>query len=126
MKRQILPIEALVPWAHLNEVELNNVTFGKSEASGTLETAETENDPKIDRGAALVATRDMTGSDYVEQKGIASLDVLMKVPSDLVLSLRRVKELATVDKHLREVLDAAGDLGTVSWSIHFASLRLDE
>lgn len=113
MKRETLPIDALVPWARINGVQLNNVTFRKPESSGGLKQV-AENEATTDRGAALVATTDMNSSFYDQQRGIASLDVLMKVPRDLVLSFERVKELATVDKHVKEVLDAAGELGSVS------------
>ena len=93
MKREFLPVEALPPWARLNGLSVSDVAFRRLQAEdGT------------DKGSAIVAT---------EAKGNGDMpsDVLLRIPSDLVLSLEAVD--AKSDRYLREVLEAVGDFGKV-------------
>lgn len=98
MKRESLPIEALIPFARLYNISLRGVTFRKLRAEdGT------------DKGGAIIATEDKPfGSNESSQN-----DVLVKVPSDMILSLEMVQERSKYDQHLREVLEAVGDFGKV-------------
>ncbi|KAL4779466.1 hypothetical protein BJX76DRAFT_340685 [Aspergillus varians] len=96
MKREYLSIEALIPFARLYSISLRGVTFKKLRAEdGT------------DKGGAIVATegRQSKSSEPSES------DVLIKVPSDAILSLEMVQERSKYDQHLREVLEAVGDFG---------------
>ena len=90
MRRQTI---ALPVWAKLNGVEFHGVDIERLTDHG------------IDKGSAVVATRDLTGKDGTEQ--------LMLVPKDMILSLEAVANYAKSDKHLREVLEAVGDYGRV-------------
>jgi len=95
MKREFLPVEALPPWARLNGLSVSDVAFRRLQAEdGT------------DKGSAIVAT---------EAKGNGDMpsDVLLRIPSDLVLSLEAVDAYAKSDRYLREVLEAVGDFGKV-------------
>jgi hypothetical protein len=65
-----------------------------------------END--ADKGNAIVATESRTSKESDTQP-----EVLLRVPSDLVLSLEAVHGYAKYDEHLRQVLDAVGEFGTV-------------
>ncbi|KAL4956330.1 hypothetical protein BDW69DRAFT_158873 [Aspergillus filifer] len=93
MRRETLPIEALVPFARLYNISHRGVNFRKLKAEdGT------------DKGGAIVATEDRQSNDA------ASEDILT-VPSDLVLSLGMAQERSRYDHHLRDVLEAVGDFG---------------
>lgn len=83
-----LPLEVFVPWA-----ELNGVVFART-VPGTV----------AGRGGALLAKAgtNLDGSN-----------VLLTVPSDLILSVERVKEHSKVDRDFREVLESLGDFGQV-------------
>ncbi|KAL3435364.1 hypothetical protein BDV09DRAFT_167793 [Aspergillus tetrazonus] len=96
MKRGSLSIDALIPFARLYNVALRGVTFRKLRAGdGT------------DKGGAIVATdRKQSGNEEPSEN-----DVLIKVPSDMILSLETVQERSKYDRHLHEVLEAVGDFG---------------
>lgn len=98
MKRGSLSIDALIPFARLYNVALRGVTFRKLRAEdGT------------DKGGAIVATeRKQSGNEEPSEN-----DVLIKVPSDMILSLETVQERSKYDRHLHEVLEAVGDFGKV-------------
>ncbi|KAL4934151.1 SET domain-containing protein [Aspergillus undulatus] len=96
MKRESLSIEALIPFARLYNISLRGVTFQKLRAEdGT------------DKGGAIVATENREpGNDEPSEN-----DVLLNVPSDLILSFGMVQERSKYDQHLREVLGAVGEFG---------------
>ena len=85
-----LPFEAILPWAMMNDV-----TFNRS-VPGVIE----------DRGGALLAKENLDAESD-------SSNLLLTVPSDLILSLERVQEYAKVDRDFREVLESLGEFGTV-------------
>lgn len=93
MRRQTLPITALPVWAKLNGIELHGVGIERLTDHG------------VDKGSALVAKRKFTRKEENE--------LLMVVPKDMILSLEAVGNYAKSDRHLREVLEAAGDYARV-------------
>ncbi|KAI9931909.1 hypothetical protein ASPWEDRAFT_27807 [Aspergillus wentii DTO 134E9] len=94
MKREYLPVETLPAWAKLNGISLAGVAFGRLQAEdGT------------DKGCAIVATEAKINESE------SNPEILLKMPSDLVLSLETVHNYAKADGYLREVLEAAGDFG---------------
>lgn len=98
MKRDYLPLGSLPAWLRLNGVVANGIAFqqlGSSE-SGT------------DKGNAIVAT-----SEKKSNERDAQLQVLLHVPSDLILSLDTVHDYSKSDRELREVLEAVDDFGRV-------------
>ncbi|KAL4869762.1 hypothetical protein BDV12DRAFT_167174 [Aspergillus spectabilis] len=94
MKREHLPIEALIPFARLYGVSLRGVTFSKLRA-----------DDGTDKGGAIVTT------EQSENGELPGKEVILQVPSDMILSLEMVQEHSKYDRHLREVLEAVGDFG---------------
>ena len=88
-----LPINALLPWAVLNDVTFDRIIPGF--AAG--------------RGGALLAKGDLDADKNIS-------NVLLTVPRDLILSLERVQEHAKVDKDFREVLESLGDFGRVRFA----------
>lgn len=56
-----------------------------------------------DRGCGIIAVKDLHGSE----------PVLVTVPRDLVVSTENVHIYAKADKHLQDVLDAAGKFSRV-------------
>lgn len=98
MKRDYLPLSSLPAWLRLNGVVANGIAFqqlGSSE-SGT------------DKGNAIVATSETTSNERDVQP-----QVLLDVPSDLVLSLDTVHDYSKSDRELREVLEAVDEFGRV-------------
>lgn len=98
MKREYLPLGSLSAWLRLNGVVSNGIAIhqlGSSE-SGT------------DKGNAIVATAEKTSHESDAQP-----QVLLQIPSDLVLSLDTVHDYAKSDRELREVLEAVDDFGRV-------------
>lgn len=95
MKRAYLPIDALPAWARLNGVSMSGVAFRRL-----------REEDATNKGAALVAT---------ENKGEKDLgpDVLLQIPSDLILSLDCVETCAKSDPYLRDILEAVGGFGKV-------------
>ncbi|KAL2821266.1 hypothetical protein BDW59DRAFT_150303 [Aspergillus cavernicola] len=99
MKRESLFIEALTPFARLYGVSLHGVAFGKLCAEdGT------------DKGGAIIATENKKSENDTSSEE----DILLKVPSDLILSLEIIQDHAKYDRHLREVIEAVGDFGKTS------------
>lgn len=97
MRQQDLPIDTLPAWARLNGVSLSGVVFRRLQA-----------DDGTDKGCAVVATEARgDGDDHSHP------EVLISVPSDMVLSLESVSNYAKSDRYLREVLEAVGDFGRV-------------
>ncbi|GAB1201796.1 hypothetical protein APSETT445_000388 [Aspergillus pseudonomiae] len=103
MKREYLPIETLSAWTRLNGISVDGVTFRK------LRTEE-----GIDKGCAIVATGEK--GNQSSETGESDAEALLRVPSDLILSLRLVENHAKSDRYLREVLDAVGDFGRITYS----------
>lgn len=93
MKREYLSIDSLPAWARLNGVSVSGVAFKR------LQT-----DDGTDKGSAIIAA---------EGKQNTSKDVLLQIPSDLILSLEAVNTYAKSDRYLREVLEAVGNFGKV-------------
>ncbi|KAI9845356.1 MAG: hypothetical protein M1838_001780 [Thelocarpon superellum] len=89
MRRALLPSTALASWARLNNVEFNGCAI---EHLGEEPTG---------RGFAAIAQRDIAATEA---------GPLMTVPSDLILSAEAVEGYAKADVHLRQLLDAVGDL----------------
>ncbi|KOC12703.1 hypothetical protein AFCA_007237 [Aspergillus flavus] len=98
MKREYLPIETLSAWTRLNGISVDGVTFRK-----------VRTEDGIDKGCAIVATGEK--SNESSETGEVDAETLLRVPSDLILSLRLVETHAKSDRYLREVLDAVGDFG---------------
>lgn len=71
----------------------------------------------VNKGVALVATEDKGAKE-------SNLDVLLQIPSDLVLSLDCVETCAKSDPYLREILEAVGGFGKVDIYDFFSSLFL--
>lgn len=103
MKHEFLPVEALPAWARLNGVALSGVTFRQLQAEdGT------------DKGCAIVAAEE-EGTGQVPSEGEDSKpEVLLQIPSDLILSLEAVDNYAKADRYLGEVLEAVGNLRRVT------------
>ncbi|KAE8153869.1 SET domain-containing protein [Aspergillus avenaceus] len=99
MKRNYLPTETLPSWAKLNGISVDGINFRK------LRTED-----GIDKGCAIVATEDRS-NEQLSGTEEANTEVLLRVPSDMVLSLQMVENHAKSDRYLREVLDAVGDFG---------------
>ncbi|EAW07477.1 SET domain-containing protein [Aspergillus clavatus NRRL 1] len=97
MRRDYLPVESLPSWAKLNSVSIDGVTFQKLHA-----------DDGTDKGSAIIAT-EQKGNGLDTDEAEAEATTLLRVPSDLVLSLELVHQHAKTDHYLREVLDAVGD-----------------
>ena len=93
-----LPIETLRPWAKLNGALFNGVGVGTQ--SGYE-----------DRGSTIISRQKLVAD--------GSLEPLMVVPRDLILSLERVQEHAKCDRDFLAVLDALGDFGRVSHPARF-------
>ena len=81
-----LPIEAFLPWALLNDVELSRAAV--QDVKG--------------KGLGLVATGDSHHDDA------ASTAVYVRVPKDLILSRECVEDYAKVDQNFRQLLEVAG------------------
>ncbi len=85
-----LPQNAFLPWAILNDVAFDRTIPGSVPG----------------RGGALLAKEDLNADED-------SSNILLTVPTDLILSLERVQDHAKVDKDFREVLESLGDFGRV-------------
>ncbi|KAL4977340.1 hypothetical protein BDW66DRAFT_165836 [Aspergillus desertorum] len=94
MRRESLSLDALIPFARLYNVTLHGVTFRK------LRTED-----GADKGGAIVATENkQSGKEEPSED-----DVLLKVPSDMIVSLETVQERSKYDRYLHEILQAVGD-----------------
>ena len=111
MRPEYLPIETLPAWARLNGVSPFGVAFRRLQA-----------DNGTDKGCAVVATKDKSNGD--PESDSAHPEILLSVPSDMVLSLESVHNYAKSDRYLREVLEAVGDFGRVCISFQFISCFL--
>lgn len=103
MRRESLPVEALPAWARLNGVALSGVTFRQLQA-----------EDRTDKGYAIVATEEKGTVQGPSEGEDSQPEVLLQIPSDLILSLEAVDNYAKADRYLREVLEAVGDLGRVT------------
>ncbi|KAH7092004.1 hypothetical protein FB567DRAFT_588318 [Paraphoma chrysanthemicola] len=83
------PIDILPKWATFNGVKFNGVKIGP------LPGYE-------DRGSTVIADRQLIGG---------TVDSLLVVPKDLIISRSNIDLFAKADRHLREVLAATGEFG---------------
>jgi hypothetical protein len=107
MKREFLPVEALHTWAKLNGIEFHGVA---------VQRLKYDKPGAADRGSAVLATEPRShDAKRVDDRdpAITSEETLIKVPPDMVLSLKVVEDCAKSDKWLREVLYAVEDFGRV-------------
>lgn len=109
MKREYLPLGALLAWLRLNGIVANGVAVQR------VGSAESE----TDKGNAILATADNPNKDPDDQQ------TLLQIPRDLVLSLESVHDYSKSDRDLREVLEAVGDFGRVGIS-KFTVLDISE
>jgi hypothetical protein len=112
MKRRTLPISQLALWAEANGVQYHGVTVRPQAEDG---------DSGLDRGFAVFAEQDIAAASDDEPV------CLMIVPSHLVLSLAAVRAQAEHDHHLKELLDATGELAEVRepWAIYWGLSSLE-
>lgn len=111
MRRESIPIEAIPAWARLNGVSLSGVAFRRLQSEdGT------------DKGNAVVATEQRCNGDPVGED--SHPEILIGVPSDLVLSLESVGTYAKSDRYLRGVLEAVGDFGRVRLSNNYTFIAI--
>ena len=99
MRRHYLPVEALSAWTQLTGVSVSGIAFRRLRA-----------DDGTDKGYAVIATEERGSDDSGSQ---SHPEVLIKLPSDLILSLEAVRNYAKSDRYLQEVLEAVGDFGKV-------------
>jgi hypothetical protein len=85
------PIATLPIWATFHGVKFNDVKIGP--LPGFEE-----------RGSTVIAARGLQGG---------SVEPLLVVPKELIISRENIELLARSDRHLREVLEAIGDFGRV-------------
>ncbi|QSS63072.1 SET domain-containing protein [Histoplasma capsulatum] len=97
MKREYLPISALAAWTRLNCVEFHDVEVTQLPAKDG-----------IDKGCGIVATAKKSTGGLGPEAEIEP-QVLMTIPSELLLSLELVETCAKTDRHLKEVLDSMRD-----------------
>ncbi|KAF3009757.1 hypothetical protein E8E13_009537 [Curvularia kusanoi] len=83
------PIDALPTWAAFHGVSFNGIKVGP--LPGFEE-----------RGSTVIADRELEGG---------KVEPLLAVPKELIISRQNIELLAKSDRHLREVLEAAGDFG---------------
>ncbi|KAH5102908.1 hypothetical protein HBI46_078770 [Parastagonospora nodorum] len=83
------PIESLPRWATFHGVNFNHVKIGP--LPGFEE-----------RGSTVIASRELQGG---------SVEPLLIVPKDLIISRANIELFARADRHLREVLEAIGEFG---------------
>ncbi|MCJ1472558.1 hypothetical protein MMC13_001207 [Lambiella insularis] len=86
MHHKPLPIDSIIPWSILNNVDMNGVTITASPTR---------------KGSGIVVTKDISAEDCV----------LIRVPRELVLSLETIWEFAKCDHHLSSILTAVEDFG---------------
>lgn len=95
MRYASLPASQLQAWAQFNGVTFNNICVAENVTSKD----------GVDKGSGLLATGFSESS--------ASMEVLLTIPSDLVLSKEAVHLCAKADLDLKEILDAVGDFAEV-------------
>ncbi|OKL64489.1 hypothetical protein UA08_00871 [Talaromyces atroroseus] len=103
LERSQLPIEALPAWAHLNGIKFHDsIGFEKlANGSGIVTKVDRKEDDHDDNSEIRKNDQEQTNN----------VEVLISVPSDMVLSLDLVHDFAKSDSYLREVLEALGDFG---------------
>ena len=94
MRRDTLPISNLSVWAKLNGVSFTHAAPKTGIVYG-----------KVEKGNGIVATADIPDGEPM---------TLISVPTDLILTKEEVRRQGALDSHMKAVLDAAGELGTVS------------
>ncbi|KAJ5351323.1 hypothetical protein N7452_000297 [Penicillium brevicompactum] len=96
MKREYLPLRTLPAWQRLNGVVLSGIEFQQlgSDENGA------------DKGSGIVATESKFSSE-----SDTNPEILLQIPSDLIISLETVQNHAKSDPYLRDVLEAIGDFG---------------
>ena len=99
MRLESLSTDALPAWARLNGVSPFGVAFRRLQA-----------DDGTDKGCAVVATEEKSRDP---ESNDDHPEILLSVPSDMVLSLESVGNYAKSDRYLRDVLEAVGDFGRV-------------
>ena len=92
MRREQFPIESLLAWCLLNDVKFFDV---KAQAIQR-------------RGYGLVAEKQLTNKNHDNNSAVQSIQPILKVPHDLILSSEGVEEYAKENKDFRQLLDAAG------------------
>ena len=97
-----LPVQAMQPWAALNNAVFNGVRVGTQAGQES-------------KGSTVIASKQLVADD--------GLEPLMVVPRDLILSLERVQGHAKCDRDFLAVLDALGEFGRVSISMCFLLAR---
>jgi hypothetical protein len=85
------PIDVLPRWASFHGVKFNHVKIGP------LPGYE-------DRGSTVIADQKLVGG---------SVEPLLIVPKELIISRRNIDLFSKSDHHLREILEALGDFGRV-------------
>jgi hypothetical protein len=85
------PIDVLPRWASFHGVEFNHVKIGPLPGYES-------------RGSTVIADQKLVGG---------SVEPLIIVPKELIVSRRNIKLFSKSDHHLREVLEALGDFGRV-------------
>lgn len=95
---------SLPAWATLNGIKLSNVDVS-SGLSGWLpgSVQQSSSSEAATKGAGLVATKGLDNSD----------EALVTVPREMVLSEQRVRELASGDPRLAEILRACAPFAIV-------------
>lgn len=106
MKREYLPLGSLSAWARFNGITTHDITFQKVESTTVTEFS------GLDKGNAIVATADKTNDSST-----AESEVLLQVPSDLILSLDAVLNHSKSDPDLRAVLEATDYFGKVRMTL---------
>ncbi|KAJ5091489.1 hypothetical protein NUU61_006359 [Penicillium alfredii] len=94
MKREYLPLNSLPTWLRFYGI----ATYGIAVEEFGLD------EHGANKGSGIIATESKLSSD-----SDSSPEILLQVPSDLVLSLEAVHNYAKSDQDLREVLEAVGD-----------------
>ncbi|EEQ91744.1 SET domain-containing protein [Blastomyces dermatitidis ER-3] len=97
MRRENPPIDALAAWARLNSVQFHGV-----------EVTQLQTEAGVDKGCSVVATAKKSAPEF-DPETPAEPEILMTIPSDLVLSLELVETCAKADRRLKEILDAMGE-----------------
>lgn len=70
-----------------------------------------------DKGCAVVATEGKDDEHPESEATHSHPQVLIRVPSEMALSLESVGNYAKSDRYLREVLEAVGDFGRVCFDV---------
>lgn len=112
MKRESTSLASLPAWAKLNGITLHGVAFQHLHSE----------DDGSDKGAAVVAAEEKISDDARNDNPSAQAEILMRIPMDAILSLEGVNNYAKSDRYLRDVLEAVGDFGRVSFLINLLAI----